>query len=307
MFIHLVAWCLILLSLIVAVELCRWLFIWPPDDEPDDDECEGMKEACRYDFRKFCEYYLPETFYNEFTPRQARTIAGLQSVILFGHHGEAEMHHGEGTTSMIKAAAIWAAAYRHRDFIVVFTGQASAAEMMRRQVEAELWHNERLWEDFPQIDPWPPIAFLSITESLKGIIETTADGKRIRPDCVLADSIGGWARSLSDLENRRRTFQRFVGALHFCQPGSKKLAVAELVGVEPPRPSTIASMKASEIRGLFGQPGRRVKAGEAVVYVDDQEGDPPAAPQDPHVATTLRNLKKAREAVDRMRSQNKSE
>lgn len=292
MFIDLLSWCVLLIVAIAAVEYFRLLFTSSPGEEPEDDDGEAMKEACRYDFRKFCEYYLAETFHDTFTPRQAKTIAGLQSVVLFGGHGQDQVHRGDGATSMTMAAAIWAAAYRHRAFIVVLTGQASAAATMRHQVESELWHNERLWEDFyPQVDPWPPIEFLSITESLRGVVDTNAEGRRIRPDCVLADSIGGWSRSPAEIENRRRAFQRFVGDLHFRQPGGKPLAIAELEGIEVEPRSTLAGLTAEQLRAKYARPAdpQPIKEGQAYVILDDPEGDPPAAPRDPETEAEKRH------------------
>ncbi|MEW4566113.1 hypothetical protein AB1K70_26585 [Bremerella sp. JC770] len=329
MFYDLLSWCVLLIVAIAAVEYFRWLFSTPPGEELEaNQDREGMKEACRHDLWTFCEYYLGDTFTNSFTPHQTRMIAGLQSVILFGGHLNGDMYHGEGSTSILKAAAIWAAAYRHRAFIVVLTGHASNASMMRRQVESELWHNERLWEDFPQSDPWPPIGFLAISESLKGVIETNAENQRIRPDCVLADSIVGGVTSFAAIDFRRRAFQRFVGGLHFNQPGERPLAIIELecVGGKPlssigsmtteelrakcARASKINTMTAEEIRATFAKrsDSQPIKAGQAYVLLDDPEEDVPAAPQDPHTAAaTLRNVEKAREAVLGMRSQHKTD
>lgn len=275
MMITLLELCVLLFLTIAAVEFIHWFYTRSPGEEPEDEhDGEAMKEACRYDFRKFCEYYLADTFHDTFTPSQAKTIAGLQTVILFGGHGVESIRRGCGATSMIMAAAIWAAAYRHRAFIVVLTGQASAAATMRHQVESELWHNERLWEDFPQGDPWPAIEFLSITESLRGVMETSEEGRRIRPDCILADSIGGWSSSPAEIDFRRRAFERFVGDLHYRQPGGRPLAIAELEGIEGEPRSTLAGLTAAQLRAKYARPA-------------DPQNGPPAAPKDPEIRKQL--------------------
>ena len=318
MFGDLLSWFLVLMLVVAFIEYGRWLFSSPTREETT--ECgEGMKEACRYDLRKFCEYYLEETFYNEFTRDQAKAIAGLQSSILFGGEYLQPIERGLGCTSIIKAAAIWAAAYRHRSFIVVLCRQASHAQMMHHQVDDELWKNERLWDDFPRKTRWPSIAFLSITESLKGVIETNEAGQRIRPDCVLADSIDSGNFSLCENERRRRAFDRFVGSLHFQQPGTTPLAIGRLWGFESLRQiiDRVAAKSLSEgLRKVhksltelheFETRTRtstgKAKAGRAFVELDPQ-GEPPAAPQEQTGCEgTTRNEAAARDAVERLRSQ----
>jgi len=282
MFYDLLSWCVFLIVAIAAVEFFRWLFITPPGEEPEDDrDAEGMKEACRYDLRKFCEYYLRDTFYNEFTPRQARTIAGLQSVILFGGEFPGVIGRGEGTTSMIKAAAIWAAAYRHRKFIVLLSCWASSAIALRCQVEGELWENARLVRDFPRGKPWSPIGFYSLSENLRQVIEVNYV---TCPDCVLVDSVESNPKTRAIVERRRRYLKRFVDDLHFRQPAGGQLAVANLVGVERQqellakyaRAQAINQMTAEEIRAKFAKwsESQPISVGQAYV-----QSEPPAAPR----------------------------
>lgn len=275
----------------IAFEVCFWCIPWRGREDPEDEhEAEGMKEACRYDFMRFCDYYFAESFAEPWTANQTKAIAGLQSVILFGGEFPHAMRSEEDATSLIKAAAIWAAAYRHRASILVLTDQASSAASLRHQVKDELWNNERLWKDFfPTNERGTEILTASITESLIALFYG-CNTLRTPPDLVLADSIEGNTRSFAEVQRRRQHFKRVTDAQFYKQKDGHALAVASIRSVEPgaidpeeEHERNLAAIRqeskgltVSEFVARHGFPS--IKAGQAFVNLGPQ-GDPPAAPR----------------------------
>ncbi|MBR0056906.1 MAG: hypothetical protein IJP66_06205, partial [Kiritimatiellae bacterium] len=109
------------------------------------------KEACRFDFRKFCETYFPEVYSLEWSDDHLRAIEKLQKAVLEGGLFALAMARGSGKSSLTETAAIWAMAYGHREFIVVIGASEGAALEMLDSIKTELEVNEHLAEDFPEM------------------------------------------------------------------------------------------------------------------------------------------------------------
>ena len=109
------------------------------------------KEACRFDFRRFCETYFPEVYSLEWSDDHLRAIAKLQKAVLEGGLFALAMSRGSGKSSMTETAAIWAMAYGHREFIVIIGASEGAALEMLDSIKTELEVNEHLQEDFPEM------------------------------------------------------------------------------------------------------------------------------------------------------------
>ena len=109
------------------------------------------KEACRFDFRKFCETYFPEVYNLEWSDDHLRAIEKLQKAVLEGGLFALAMARGSGKSSLTETAAIWAMAYGHREFIVVIGASEGAALEMLDSIKTELEVNEHLAEDFPEM------------------------------------------------------------------------------------------------------------------------------------------------------------
>lgn len=109
------------------------------------------KEACRFDFRKFCETYFPEVYNLEWSDDHLRAIDKLQKAVLEGGLFALAMARGSGKSSLTETAAIWAMAYGHREFIVVIGASEGAALEMLDSIKTELEVNEHLAEDFPEM------------------------------------------------------------------------------------------------------------------------------------------------------------
>lgn len=109
------------------------------------------KEACRFDFRKFCETYFPEVYNLEWSDDHLRAIDKLQKAVLEGGLFALAMARGSGKSSLTETAAIWAMAYGHREFIVVIGASEGASLEMLDSIKTELEVNEHLAEDFPEM------------------------------------------------------------------------------------------------------------------------------------------------------------
>ncbi|MBQ3745939.1 MAG: phage terminase large subunit family protein [Kiritimatiellae bacterium] len=109
------------------------------------------KEACRFDFRKFCETYFPEVYNLEWSDDHLRAIEKLQKAVLEGGLFALAMARGSGKSSLTETAAIWAMAYGHREFIVIIGASEGAALEMLDSIKTELEVNEHLQEDFPEM------------------------------------------------------------------------------------------------------------------------------------------------------------
>lgn len=109
------------------------------------------KEACRTDFRRFCETYFPEVYSLEWSDDHLRAIDRIQKSVLEGGLFALAMARGSGKSSLTESAAIWAMAYGHREFVVIIGASEGAALEMLDSIKTELEVNEHLAEDFPEM------------------------------------------------------------------------------------------------------------------------------------------------------------
>ena len=113
----------------------------PPVADPE------RKEACRYDFRLFCETYFPEVYALEWSEDHLRAIAKIQQSVLKGGLFALAMSRGSGKSSLTETAAIWAMLYGHREFIVIVGASESAALEILDSIKTELEVNEHIAAD----------------------------------------------------------------------------------------------------------------------------------------------------------------
>ena len=116
----------------------------PPVADP------ARREACRYDFRLFCETYFPEVYALEWSEDHLRAIAKIQQAVLKGGLFALAMSRGSGKSSLTETAAIWAMLYGHREFIVIVGASESAALEILDSIKTELEVNEHIAADFPE-------------------------------------------------------------------------------------------------------------------------------------------------------------
>ena len=113
-------------------------------------EDSERKEACRNDFKLFCETYFPEVYQLEWSDDHLRAIEKIQKSVLEGGLFALAMSRGSGKSSLTETAAIWAMLYGHREFVVIVGASESAALEILDSIKTELEVNEHLEADFPE-------------------------------------------------------------------------------------------------------------------------------------------------------------
>ncbi|MCR5414837.1 MAG: phage terminase large subunit family protein [Kiritimatiellae bacterium] len=111
----------------------------------------GRKEACRLDFRLFCETYFPEVYSLEWSDDHLRAISKIQKSVLDGGLFALAMSRGSGKSSLTETACIWSMVYGHREFVVIIGASESAALEILDSIKTELEVNEHLAADFPEV------------------------------------------------------------------------------------------------------------------------------------------------------------
>ena len=117
----------------------------PPVADPE------AAERCSGDLRAFLERYLAATFCLEWSSDHLRVIETLERVILDGGQYALAMPRGNGKTSLVIGATIWAAVYGHRRFIVPIAATGPKAKGMLESIKAAIESNETLGADFPAV------------------------------------------------------------------------------------------------------------------------------------------------------------
>lgn len=117
----------------------------PPVANPE------RRAACERNLRLFFETYLSATFTLEWGPNHEDAIADLERTILEGGRFANAMPRGEGKTSLVEGAGLWALVYGHRRFVFIIGADAAAAGVNLESLKIELETNDLLAEDFPEV------------------------------------------------------------------------------------------------------------------------------------------------------------
>lgn len=133
-------------------------------------------EACREDFKLFCETYFPEIFQLAWSDDHLRVIAKIEQSVLRGGLFAMAMSRGCGKSSLCETACIWAMLYGHRKFICLIGATETAADEMLASIKVELETNELLQEDFPSAC-YPVACLEGIAARCNG---QTCNGERTR-------------------------------------------------------------------------------------------------------------------------------
>lgn len=133
-------------------------------------------EACREDFKLFCETYFPELFSLGWSDDHLRVIEKIEQSVLRGGLFALALPRGSGKTSLCETACIWAVLYGHRKFICLIGATETAADEMLASIKVELETNELLQEDFPSAC-YPVACLEGIAARCNG---QTCNGERTR-------------------------------------------------------------------------------------------------------------------------------
>lgn len=125
------------------------------------------RESCRRDLRKFCETYFPGIFYLPWSPIQLEVIKRLQAASMSGGKFAIAMPRATGKSVLCARAAIWAAVYGYRRFIVIIGASSEATDEVFGAIKKEFECNEDFMEDFPEVC-YPIQALDGIVNRCKG-------------------------------------------------------------------------------------------------------------------------------------------
>jgi len=155
----------------------------------------ARKERGRTDLGFFLKAYFPNEFALSWSDDHLEVIAALEDAVLRGGLKAFAMPRGSGKTTLCERAAIWAAVYGHRPFIVLIGASKTAAVELLETIKGELEDNELLAADFPEV--CVPIGTLEgIANRCKGQLH---EGERTRirwtQDLIILPTIAGSAAS----------------------------------------------------------------------------------------------------------------
>jgi hypothetical protein len=117
-----------------------------PEVTPED---AATVDACRQDLRLFLETFLAGTFTLNWSPDHLRAIATLEDVILHGGQFALAMPRGNGKTSLVFGAIVWAICYGHRRLICVGAATGPKAKLIVDSIKMSFEANERIGQCFP--------------------------------------------------------------------------------------------------------------------------------------------------------------
>lgn len=110
-----------------------------------------LREACRNNFKLFCESLFPHTFTKAWSKDHLDAIEKVEDAVLRGALFALAMPRGSGKTSIVEIAVIWALVYGHRQFVMLIGSDESSAIDMLDSIKMEFETNDLLYGLFPEI------------------------------------------------------------------------------------------------------------------------------------------------------------
>jgi hypothetical protein len=129
----------------------EWLGDVPEPADPD------RRERCSKSLEQFAMEYLPDQFDRGMSDGQRADLDTMQRVCSEGGRYAFAAPRGDGKTTRVEAAVLWAALYGKRRCVIVVGADLGAANEILESVKQELRINDRLREDFP-IPCWAALA-----------------------------------------------------------------------------------------------------------------------------------------------------
>lgn len=112
---------------------------------------ESRRRRCKADLAMFCTTYLAQRFPLPFSPGQLTELRTMQEVIQRGGQYAFAAPRGDGKTSRVEAATLYAALFGFRRFVVVVGSDLTAALEIVGAVKQALEDSPLLREDFPEV------------------------------------------------------------------------------------------------------------------------------------------------------------
>lgn len=109
------------------------------------------REACRFDFKLFCETYFPEACYLGWADFHLYAIKKIEDVILHHSRYAWAMPRGSGKTTIARIGVVWGLLYGHIKYPVIIGSDAGAAENILSAINTILSSPGDLADDFPEV------------------------------------------------------------------------------------------------------------------------------------------------------------
>lgn len=117
----------------------------PPTTDP------ARKGAGGRSLLRFCLNYFPARFPLAFSSDHLAFVGDLERVVLEGGQLAVAMPRGSGKTTLAEVAAVWAAVYGHRRFVMLIGATEAKAVELLESIKAEIETNDLLAADFPEV------------------------------------------------------------------------------------------------------------------------------------------------------------
>lgn len=236
------------------------------------------REACRCDFRRFCETYFPAAFALSWSPDHLKAIGRIESAMLHGGLFALAMPRGSGKSTLIATAALWALVYGHRRFVAIVAATEGMAEGMLDRLRTELAYNEHLRRPFRAVC-FPIRALQGNTRRIPGqlfrgestrlvwtakrlvlpaVPDDVCDGVNVSGSIVTANGLTGALRGQSHTLPSGETLRPELVLLD--DPSTRESAGSESQNRE--REAIIAG----DVLGMAG-PGRKIAALAALTVI----------------------------------------
>jgi len=110
-----------------------------------------LRDSCRLDLGKYLFEYFPNAFPLPWSSDHKKAIDTLERSVIDGSTFALAMPRGDGKTTIVERAGIWAEFYGHRRWVVPIGATVDLAIGILDSIKTELRFNELLYRDFPHI------------------------------------------------------------------------------------------------------------------------------------------------------------
>jgi len=107
--------------------------------------------ACRKSLARFLKTYFAETFYSPWSEPHKRAIEKIEYSLEYGGLFALAMPRGDGKSSIVKGAAVWALLYEFRRFVVLIGATEAKARKLLKEIKSYFRFNDKLAQDFPRV------------------------------------------------------------------------------------------------------------------------------------------------------------
>ncbi len=111
----------------------------------------ARRKACGESLQEFCQTYFPDRFCLSWSQSHIVFIDEIQQRILAGGKKAKAMPRGSGKTSLLLAAAAWAALYGYRKYLFFVAVSSQKAKQAIDTLKTDLAYNPTLLADFPEV------------------------------------------------------------------------------------------------------------------------------------------------------------